>query len=127
MLGVGIDIIEIARIRKVIEKYSDRFLQKIFSPREKNDCIEKGASIFASLAGRFCAKEAVAKALGVGIGAKLWWTDIEVLASGSGAPILSLSSKASDRFSDPEIVLSISHCREYATAIAILKSFGNGS
>ncbi|SEF60545.1 holo-[acyl-carrier-protein] synthase [Caloramator fervidus] len=115
ILGVGVDIIEINRIEKIIKK-NKRFLTKIYTNRELDYLKEKN---FESYAGYFCAKEAVSKALGTGITFK--WTDIEILKDGS-VPIVVLHNKAfqaANQKGIKRVHISISHCRDYATAFAV--------
>ena len=116
--GIGNDIIEIERIEKSIQCYGSHFLQRIFTPSEIAYC-EKHSQNARHFAGRFAAKEAIAKALGCGIGKKLSWHDMEILNDKAGKPFASLSPEANLRFNSPRIHLSISHCKEYATAVAI--------
>ena len=119
--GLGNDIIEIKRIRQSIVRYGHHFMDRIFTPEEQEYCLKHKDSAI-SFAGRFAAKEAIAKALGTGIGAHLGWTDISVLNNGDGKPIVSLSAEAREHFSDPIIFVTISHCKEYASAVAIWQS-----
>lgn len=116
--GLGNDIIEVDRIEKSIERYGSHFLQKIFTPSEIAYCV-KHSKQSRHFAGRFAAKEAIAKALGCGFGHKLSWHDLEILNHATGKPYVVFSKKASDLFNSPIIHLSISHCKEYASAVAI--------
>ena len=84
-LRTGVDLIEIERIEASITRHGDRFLTRVYTPRELD---EVGKSI-ASLAARFAAKEAVSKALGCGIG-EVRWVDIEIIHGPHGEPILIL-------------------------------------
>lgn len=117
-MNVGNDIIEIARIRSAIERHGQHFLDKIFTNNEKEYCLQHAKSEI-HFAGRYAAKEAISKALGSGIGELLHWHDIEIINDNAGKPQVSLSAKAKKTFANPTIILSISHCREYATAVAI--------
>lgn len=116
--GLGNDIIEVERIEKIIHRYGKQFLDKLFTPAEQNYCLKYSHS-GRHFAGRFAAKEAVSKALGTGIGRMLSWMDIEIMNDQNGKPIVKLSQNAEKRFGHPQIILSISHCRSYATAVAI--------
>lgn len=116
--GVGTDILEIARIEKSIADFGDKFLIKLFTEREIAYC-KKYKNSPLHFAGRFCAKEAVAKCLGTGFGEELEWLEIEILNNTKGQPEVVLSSSASERFKKPTILVSISHCQTYATATAI--------
>ena len=117
--GLGNDILEIKRIQDAIAEHKNRFLDRIFSKQEQMYCDAFKDNAAAHYAGRFAAKEAVAKALGVGIGEKLSWHDIEIVSSESGKPEARLSPKAQQRFGNPSLLVSISHCREYVIATAI--------
>lgn len=117
--SVGVDILEIERIRSAYERYGDRFLQKIFTPLEIAYC-QKHKDPYPRFAARFCAKEAVAKALGTGLGANLSFHDIEISHDESGRPQVSLSKKSNKFFKKPRIHLSLSHCKEHATAMVVI-------
>src|SRR5512133_1188221 len=91
VLRTGVDIIEINRLEEVNPAIRERFLQRVYTPEERAIC---GKS-WASLAGRFAAKEAVAKALGCGIG-PVRWQEIEILRGESGEPLLVLHGKAQE-------------------------------
>ena len=111
-IGIGIDLVEISRIEASIERFGQKFLDRIFTNREQEYCLKKRNKM-GSLAGRFAAKEAVSKALGSGIGGKISWLDIEVVQSKNGVPAIKLHSKTSTAHS---IYLSLSHTQSYATA-----------
>jgi len=113
MNSVGVDIIEVGRIQRAIGRWGERFLVRVFTPAELELCRRKPAS----LAARFAAKEAVMKALG---GAQRW-QEIEVLRGPGGEPRLRLLGRARARARrlGLELVVSLSHCREYAIASVI--------
>jgi holo-[acyl-carrier protein] synthase len=117
--GIGIDIIEVTRIDRVILRYGKKFLDRLFTGEEQDYCLrhQKASRHFA---GRFAAKEAIAKALGTGIREGISWLDIEVGHDHQGKPLVKLSASLSARFNYPNILLSISHTHEYATAVALL-------
>ena len=116
--GIGIDLTEIERIKEAILRHGNRFLDRLFTPKEQQYALShKDPS--PTLAGRFAAKEAIAKALGVGIGAELAWTDIEILNTETGKPEVQLSARAQVTFGHPKLLVSISHSKTHATAIAI--------
>lgn len=110
MTGLGTDIIEIARIARAIQR--DSFVRHTFTVCEQEWLNTKGGNKAESAAGLFCAKEAVAKALGTGFQRGLNLKDIEITHDELGAPRVKKPQK--------NFLLSISHCREYATATAIL-------
>lgn len=116
--GVGTDIIEIVRIEKIIRRYGQKFIDRMFTRREQSYCLRfhKPAQHFAA---RFSAKEAVLKALGTGLRDGMSWTDIEICHDENGKPVVNFSPEMIERFNDPEVLLSISHSKEYATAVAI--------
>lgn len=117
--GLGTDIIEVERIAANLKQYGEKFLDKIFTSREKEHCSKfKDPSLH--VAGRFAAKEAVSKALGTGFGELLEFRDIEIFNDANGKPEVTLSKKAAAHFGNPTILLSISHCKTHATATAIL-------
>lgn len=90
MLAVGVDMIEIARVERGVQRHGDRFLHRVFTGQEIAYCHGR----IPSLAARFAIKEAVSKALGTGIG-DIGWTDIEVVCDGRGKPQLVLHNQAS--------------------------------
>jgi len=118
IIGIGTDIIEISRFKASLERQGDSFLKRLFTSEEQQYCKahKEQALRFAA---RFAAKEAVAKALGCGIGKLLGWHDIVVRNTDSGAVEAMLSAEAKKRFKDISIKLSISHEEHYAIAFAI--------
>lgn len=116
--GLGNDIIEIGRVKEGFEEHGQRFLDRLFTKKEQEYC-QKQKDPFPRFAGRFAAKEAIAKALGWGFGSEISWSDIEILSDDKGKPIAHLSKSLNERFDHPEILLTISHCKEYASAVAL--------
>tara|TARA_B100000029_G_scaffold160203_2_gene155988 strand:- start:337 stop:708 length:372 start_codon:yes stop_codon:yes gene_type:complete len=119
MLSTGVDIIEIPRIKQVLDRYGQRFLKRVFTPQEIDYCRGRASN----LAGRFAAKEATMKALGTGVRG-VGWKDIEVVRADSGAPSVKLHGRAAsraERLQVTEISLSISHSREYAVAFVVVQ------
>ena len=113
---IGTDIIEVERVREAIETHGKHFLDRMFTTTEQKECGQN----LARFAGRFAAKEAIAKALGTGFGKDLSWLDIEIHNEENGKPVATLSQEAQKRFSNPVVNLSISHCKDYATAVALI-------
>lgn len=116
-LRTGVDLIELERIEGVIRRYGSRFLERVFTPRE----LEQVGGNAASLAVRFAAKEAVAKALGTGIG-DVGWQEIEVLRDPSRQPILYLSGRAAslaDQLGLERWSLSLTHNQSQAIALVV--------
>ena len=97
ILGIGIDIIEVARIKASLEKFGERFGKRILLPDETAYCLShKDPAPF--VAARFAAKEAISKAFGTGIGAALGWQDIETRRKESGEPFVVLHGKGKQLF-----------------------------
>jgi holo-[acyl-carrier protein] synthase len=118
ILGIGTDIIECVRIAQMIEKHGELFLTRVFTQREIAYCSSRRAAN-QHYAGRWAAKEAALKALGTGWAKGIKWTDIEVFNQVGGRPILILSNRAlevSQEIGIAEMLISISHCRNYAVA-----------
>ena len=118
ILGIGNDIIEVSRIKTILERYQSRFLNRVFTEYEQEYCLKKKTPAL-HLAGRFAAKEAIAKALGVGFSRGLGWLDIEIGHDSMGKPDVSLSLSANHFTKDSHLLVSISHCDQYATAVAV--------
>jgi len=124
ILGVGIDIIEVGRIRSSYERFGERFLNRILLPGEIEYCLShKSPGPF--LAARFAAKEAVSKAFGTGIGRRLGWTDVEVRRKESGEPYIVLHGNGEKLLQERGarvVLISLSHTQDHAAAVAILES-----
>jgi holo-[acyl-carrier protein] synthase len=117
VLRTGVDLIEISRIEEVISRHGKRYLERIYTHAELEQC---GRST-ESLAGRFAAKEAVVKALGSGIG-DVSWQEIEILGNEQNAPTLTLSGTAEQMANDLGLKtwsVSISHSLSHAIALAV--------
>ena len=122
--GMGIDIVDIPRFRKIISTRSKRFIDRIFLPSEQKYCGAK-PNPWIHYAGRFAAKEAIAKAFGTGIGKELGWLDMEIICSDSKAPVVKLSPRAKRlgrRRRIKNVLVSISHTHAYTAAVALLVS-----
>jgi holo-[acyl-carrier protein] synthase len=123
ILGVGIDIIEVRRIEASHQKFGGRFLERILHPGEISYCLSH-RSPGPFLAARFAAKEAISKAFGTGIGAQLGWHDLEVGRRESGEPFVILHERGQTLLKARNaraILISLSHTREHATAIAVME------
>lgn len=123
ILGVGIDIIEVARIRASHEKFGERFLQRILRSGEIAYCLSNKDPA-PHLAARFAAKEAISKAFGTGIGRYLGWQDMEIVRKNTGEPFvvlhgigLTLLEERGGKLSH----VSLTHTAFYAAAVAILE------
>ena len=113
----GVDLIEISRVEAVMRRYGPRFLNRVFTPQEQAD----SGGWAASLAARFAAKEAAAKALGCGIGL-IGWLDIEITRDPERRPGLVLHGEARQRAQElrlREWSVSLSHSRDYAIALVV--------
>lgn len=127
VLGVGVDLVEVRRMRDALERWSDRFCARVFRPSERAYCDGRAAP-WRHYAARFAVKEAVAKAFGTGIGADIGWLDIEVRrAPQTGAPEVALLGKAADlarRRGVRQVFASLSHVRDYAVAYVVISGPG---
>lgn len=123
VLGIGTDLIEIPRIQHSIDRHGDRFLKRVFTPREIAYCQQK-KNAAESFAARFAAKEAGAKALGTGISRGVGWLELEVLREPGDRPILTLTGRALERarwLGVSTTSLSLSHSRDVALAVVIME------
>ncbi len=119
VIGVGTDIIEIARIKAAIERHGMRFYRRIFSLDEEEYC-KKFLNPYPHLAGRFAAKEAVMKALGSIWNRPIGWQQITICKEPNGRPTVSVDPSLAKNFIGYQLLISISHSREFATAMALL-------
>lgn len=124
--GIGVDIIELVRIEGALKRWGDRFLSRVFTEREISYCQRRKDPI-PSLAGRFAAKEAVGKALGVGAGRQIGWKEVEINNDPRGKPGVHLTGRAAAIAGGAKILISISHSRDNAMAFAIAGEDGNSS
>ena len=114
--GVGTDIIEVSRIKRALENRAE-FADRMFTPAEKEYCLSGGIPV-QRFAGKFAAKEAVAKSLGT----SLSWQDVEILADANGKPEVRLLNGAAEIAAGRKVMVSISHCHTCAVAYAIAMS-----
>ena len=122
MLTTGVDLIEVNRISRALTRHGDRFLQRVFTPAEVLYCRNR----IPELAARFAAKEAVSKALGVGMRMiareGINWKDVEVLGDARGKPLVRLRGRAAARSREltlSEWAISLSHTGQYAIAFVV--------
>ena len=123
ILGTGIDIIEVTRIRNSHKKFGDRFLDRILLPGEIAYCLSHKDPT-PHLAARFAAKEAISKAFGTGIGVKFGWHDSEIGRRDSGQPFVILHEKGELlmlELNGKGFFLSLSQTQVHSTAVAILE------
>lgn len=121
IVGIGTDIVEVVRIGRMIERHGELFLNRVFTEDEVRYC-QKRKEYIQHYAGRWAAKEAVMKTLGTGWTRGVGWRDIEVCSQKSGQPLLAIRGGArevANQLGITEILITISHCRAYATATAI--------
>ena len=120
-LRVGIDLIEIDRVRRALDRHGDGFRERCFTPAEREYC-ESKPNPAQHYAGRFAAKEAILKLLGTGWRGKIAWTDIEVTNNSAGRPEVTLSGEVkaiADRMGIKHISISITHTANFAIASAV--------
>lgn len=125
IIGIGTDIIEIARVRRLMTgKLGERFVQRILTEREQQLAAERKEQ-FEFTAGRFAAKEAIVKAFGCGIGEHIGFQDIEIMPDRLGKPLCTLSDQAWHRLDYDEAAmtlhLSISHGKTVVSAFAVVE------
>jgi holo-[acyl-carrier protein] synthase len=123
IIGSGIDLAEIGRIQQSVERYGYRFLDRVFTAAEQAYCLPK-RNAAESLAARFAAKEAGAKALGTGIGYGVRWLEIEVVREPSGRPTIQFRGRAAEiaeRLGVVHAALSITHTASLAMASVVLE------
>ena len=127
ILGIGVDLVDVARIDRAIERHGGHFLRRVFTEKEIAYCAGMRAP-GPHYAVRFAAKEAVSKAFGTGIGGRLGFQEIEVCRGESGAPFIVLRGAAA-RFADErgvqKIHLALSHTEAHAVAHVVIEGTGN--
>ena len=119
--GLGTDIVECVRIRKMIEDHGELFLQRVYTEKEIRYCNSRRRAT-EHFAGRWAAKEAVLKALGTGWRRGISWRDIEIRNDVSGQPKVAVRGEAKEiakKLRLDDVLISISHCRTFATAFAV--------
>ena len=124
IIGIGIDIVDIRRVEKTINKYGDRFINKCFLKTEIQKS-ENRRNIIHSYAKKFAAKEACAKALGTGLAKGVYWKDIEISNNNFGKPILTLHNKAAKILNlisskNTRVEVSLSDEKNYAISNVII-------
>ncbi len=124
VLGVGTDLMETKRIEVSIDRFGERFLERVFTPGEIAYCMRKKKNAAESFAARFAAKEAGAKALGTGISRGVTWKELEVRREANGRPTLHLSGRAAElagAMGVRRMQLSLTHSRELAMAVVVVE------
>lgn len=123
IVGMGVDIAEVERVRAAIERHGEPFLRRLYTPNEREYC-EQFKNKYERYAGRFAAKEAGMKALGTGWRRGVRWVDLEVVREKSGRPTLSLNGEAAKiakQLGVKHIALSITHTAKQALAQVIFE------
>jgi holo-[acyl-carrier protein] synthase len=122
LFGLGADIIEVERIRGVVERQGERFLQRVFTEEERSYCFGK-AQPHKHLAARFAAKEAVSKCFTTGIGAELGWKSASIHHGERGEPLVRLDEKGREllrQVGATHVLVTLSHTQAFAMAVAAL-------
>ena len=123
IVGTGVDIAEVGRIQSAMERFGDRFLQRVFTAEEVSYCASK-PNAAERLAARFAAKEAAMKAIGTGLRHGITWHDVEVVRHPGHRPELRYTGKAAEyaaRLGCRQVHLSLSHTADHAIAYVILE------
>ncbi len=124
IVGLGIDIAEVARVKAAIERHGETFLRRLYTAKEQEYC-ERFKNKYERYAGRFAAKEAAMKALGTGWSRGVRWVDVEVAREKGGRPTIKLAGEATniaERLGVKYISLSITHTADQAFAQVIFES-----
>jgi len=120
VIGIGIDIIEIDRIKKSVDDFGDQFLQKVYTPGEIKYCLSK-KNKYQHLAARFAAKEAIYKAISTNWDSELSWQDMEIINAPNGMPEVKFKGHLEKFLShDKSLKISMSHSRDYVACVAIV-------
>ena len=123
IIGCGIDLVKIERVEKIIKKWGDNFTSRVFTLLEREYCEKKKGNKYQSYAGRFAAKEALLKSLGLGLRG-VNWKEIEIENNELGQPIIETSGKLKNIASVKGVskyFITISHTKDYAIAQVILE------
>jgi len=122
---VGVDLVDINRLKKVFERHRDRFQKRIFTEKEVEEC-ERRKNYEECYAARFAAKEAFSKAIGTGMRQGVRFRDIEVINLPSGKPVLRLYGRAKEIAGDAFVDVSLTHTESFAIAVVVLERKDNG-
>ncbi len=120
IFGIGIDLVEVKRVRQALERFPERFRNRVFAPGEVEFCEGLGNK-YPSYAGRFAAKEAFSKALGTGLRGAVNWRDIEVCDNERMRPTIRTTGRAAEILGNRRVHLSITHLEEYASAVVVIE------
>jgi len=122
LIGMGCDVIEVARVKGVVERQGDRFLERVFTPEERAYCFAR-AHPYNHLAARFAAKEAISKCFSTGIGAELGWKSASVYHGARMEPLVRLDAQGQTLLTHlgaSHVLISLSHTDTVAMAVAAL-------
>ena len=122
LVGIGIDVVEVSRIRSSMDEFGVKFLARIFTERERDYC-ERQKMPEMHYAARFAAKEAISKAFGTGIGKDVSWLDMEIIKKSGGEPEVQLSCAAALKAKEVkagQVMVSLTHSKDYAAANAVI-------
>ncbi|MFI5173518.1 MAG: holo-ACP synthase [Terriglobia bacterium] len=123
-IGIGIDLIELDRIRASLKRHGDRFKRRLFTEQEIKYCDAKRSNAFRHYAARFSAKEAVMKALGLGWQKGTSWKEIEVFRTQDGQPQIRLTGSTARialKLKSKRVLLSLTHSEHYAAAFVVIE------
>lgn len=126
IIGIGVDIVDLDRIRDLVERHGQRFLNRIYTSGEIAYCTSRKRSN-QHFAARFAAKEAAFKAFGTGLREGVVWKDVEVVNDSSGRPRIRLSGPSAERARDmgiSEMLVTLSHCECHAVAVVVAQGTG---
>lgn len=121
IFGHGVDIINVERIERAVDRWGNHFLNRIFTPQEIQYCLRK-AHAAQAFAVRFAAKEAFSKAIRTGVSGDFKWRDVEIVLGEKNSPEISLHDTMREKYGHLHINLSLSHTRHDAIASVILES-----
>ncbi len=118
--SIGLDLAEIDRIQRVIDRYGERFIRRVFTPVEIAYCSRR-VTAAASYAARFAAKEAVLKAAGTGLSMGMRWRDVEVVNDERGKPSIRLYGEAARHLAGKQVHVSITHAGNFAMVMVVVE------
>jgi len=121
ILGIGVDVVDVVRMKEALQRQGERFLSKVFTPAEVRYCASKKKP-HEHFAARFAAKEAVGKAIETGWSGLFRWKDVEVMNEPSGAPRIILHNKMAQKLREERVHLSLSHSESTVIAFAVIES-----
>lgn len=125
IIGIGTDLVEVSRIASSIEKYGDRFKNRIFTKTEQEYCDARPKTSALHYAARFAVKEAFSKAIGTGAAQGFVWSDIGVRNEPSGKPVLELSGVLKERWEKYKLHVTISHTQNHAVGVVVIEEIGS--